>query len=372
MAALSLLCACISPSLILAQKVTDEVAVSRKCWNFPTDAAPESGLASDITAVFFAAAGGRISAVETVSGKNAWNAELGGRAVSNILVHGSDVIAVTAPVAEAGKEGTASLRSLSKATGIVNWTVPVRLSERYFLGTTPSGLISVSSEGDVKLLGYQGGFPLWDRSLSGQLAAPPHIDAVYVIVPIRSGKTHVISAVNGSVVSTFESTPRVQSQARVAERWVVSGDDRGNLIVNNFLTGKLQWKFKAGAKWTYVEGTKFGIAAVSADNFVYMLSVEHGSVIWKRRLPGRVSGVPALSDSYVIIASYGENTAHVIDLANGRIVNQITLGENNSFTESPVLISDDSFAAATNSGISLWSFVPCAPNQKAALNVPPK
>jgi hypothetical protein len=62
----------------------------------------------------------------------------------------------------------------------------------------------------------------------------------------------------------------------------------------------------------------------------------------------------------------------VIELQTGRITNLVSLPEKSSFAESPILISDGSVAAVTNSGVTLWSFNGCGTNKKAALNVPPR
>ena len=355
-----------------AQNSADGVAVSNKCWDFPTDSIPESGLVSDTYNIYFAAAGGRITAIDAVSGKSAWTAELGGRAISNIVVHGPDIIAVTAAVSDAGQVRNVLLRSLSKVTGIVNWTVDLPPSEKVFLGANSSGIVAVSDSGPAAMFDYRNGAALWTNSEIGQVAARPYIDQDYTIIPFRTGRTFVLSTKNGSSVSTIESPVNIETQTRAGERSIVNGDSRGNLIARDLISGKRQWKFKAGAKWIFVERTKDGIAAISADNFVYMLSAYRGSVRWKRRLPGRISGSPAFSDSYAVLASYGENSAYVIDMRNGRIVNLVSLAENSSFSDSPILISDDSVAATTNAGVSLWSFGPCGQIKKAALSVPPR
>ena len=357
-------------SLVSAQKAVDEVAVAVKCWEFETEFTPQSGLVSDTANLYFAAAGGRIAAIDAATGKSAWNAELGGQAVSNILMNGPDIIAVTAAVGDGGKLGPTYLRSLSKETGIVNWSVLLAESDGYFLGKTSNGIVAVSNGGRIELIGFKDGTSVWKIPEIGRIAADPQVDAKYVIVSVRSGRTYVFSALDGSTVSNIESTGNVETQAKVSDQWLVSGDSRGNLISRDLLTGKRQWKFKAGAKWSFIGGTKYGIAAVSADNFIYMLSADRGGVLWKRRLPGRISGSPAFTDNNIVLASYGENAAVVIDLHSGRIVNQITLTENNSFNGSPILLSDDSVAAVTNSGVSLWNFGACISNKKAALIAP--
>jgi outer membrane protein assembly factor BamB len=322
--------------------------------------------------LYFAAAGGRVTAIDTATGTPAWNADLGGSVVSNLLVRDSDLVAVTAAVAAKSGDVSPHVRSLSKVTGIVNWTAPVVPADRYFLGSVGNDVGVVSSTGVSDLLEAGSGKSVWRTKALGTLASNPRIDSSTFIVSVTPGKTYILTASRGSITGSFATIVNEVTHAKVGDRRLVSGDARGNLESRELPGGSRRWKFKAGAKWIQVAETKYGIAAFSADNFVYMLSPERGSVIWKRRLPGRISGIPAFSDSYTIAASSGENSAYVIELKSGRIVNQINLGENGSFSESPVVVSEDSVAALTNSGIALWSFGPCNGNKKAALNAPPK
>src|SRR6476620_8539697 len=196
---------------MIAQKSAEETPVSNKCWDFPTESTPDSPLVSDTTNIYFAAAGGRITAIDAATGKSAWNAELGGRAISNIVVRGTDIIAVTAAIDDGGKLRSASLRSLSKVTGIVNWTAEIPSSEKYYLGVSSNGIIAVSDTGSAAAFALRDGSAGWSRPASGQLAAKPDIDEEYTVIPLRAGRTVVLSTKTGEQVSTIESPANVET-----------------------------------------------------------------------------------------------------------------------------------------------------------------
>ena len=355
-----------------SQKSADDVAVSSRCWALETEAEPESSLVADGRNVYFAGKGGNIASVDAASGNRVWNADLGGRSVSNIIVQERDLIAVTAAVDETGKPTRSVLRSLSKSTGIANWSVPVTTSERYFLGSTAAGIVAVAAEGSVALFDPKDGDTVWKRPLAGAVTGNAHVDDRNVIVSLMPASVVVMSTIDGSIVSTFPLPLSADTLTSAGGKQVVTGDARGNLMSHSVSDGSREWKFKAGAKWTFVQNTSSGIAAVSADNFVYMISPERGAITWKRRLPGRITGFPALSEDFAIAAAYGESIAYVINLHDGRIVNQITLPENGSFVESPILVTGETVAAITNAGLTMWSFSSCGANKKAALNAPPR
>lgn len=350
-----------------AQKIKNESAFATVCWNRFDDLALSSPLVSDGENVYYASLGGRITAIETAGGQSAWNAELGGRSISNILVRDLDVVAAIAVVGESAKINDSSLKSLSKKTGIVNWSTRLPAAERYVLGFTAAGIAAVSSDGNVSLFGTKIGGLLWERPSLGKLAASPFFDSEHIVISTDAGNTYVISASDGSAALRIPTPADTETLIESNGKRLISGDRRGNLTAIDFDSGRRKWRFKAGAKWTFIVQTGYGIFAGSADNFVYMLSSERGDVIWKKRMPGRILQSPAVSDSFAIVAAYGEDSSYIIDLNSGKIVNRISLEENSSFTNSPVFVSSESVAAATNSGVTLWSFGGCAMNRKAAL-----
>ncbi len=326
------------------------------------DVLPLGPIRSDGKNIYFVADGGVVTAIGGESGTPEWRAELGGKVISNLLIRNGEILVVTAP---SGGPETATLRSISNATGTVNWTAAIHYSKMYFLGDLARGIGAVGSDGSAHLLRWNDGSIIWSRPVTGTISSAPQFGTEHILLPLRSGNALAISADDGSVVKGYTSAFPAESLVEIPDRAVVEGDDRGNLIAFAAKSGNRLWKFKAGARLSFIAAAGSRIVAISADNFVYMLSLERGNVIWKRRLSGRVVGDPALSVKYLIAAATGESSAFVIDLKNGRFVNQITLPEGSSFVASPVNVTTDRVAAVTSTGISLWSFGTCKQTEKA-------
>jgi len=353
--------ALISSALATAgQKPRDETATISKCWELPIEVIPAAALQSDGRRIYFASNDGVVTAIETGTGKTSWTADLGGRINSNILVRERDVVVSTMAVGNDESAAPATLRSLSKETGIANWTNRIDYSDKFVLGNTGAGIVVVGSNGSAALLGANDGTTLWKRSILGMVGAPARIGGQHIAIGLQSGENYLLSIADGSIVSKFSTKYPAEAIAEIFGKGIVTGDTRGNLTARTASNGERVWSFKAGAKLSFITETVYGVAAVSADNFIYLLSPENGDVIWKKRLSGRILAEPAVSDKFFITAVYGENALYIIDQQTGRLVNQINLPEQASFSQSPILVTHESIAAATNSAIILWSFGPCS------------
>ena len=122
----------------------------KKCWEYKVEGLPSNPLASDDRKIFFSTEAGGVHAIDAKTSTNVWTTELGGDIVSNLLVTDSSVFVVSNPVANDGNDVNASiLRSLSKETGITNWSVRLPFSERIFLGGTQNSLIAVGRAGSI-------------------------------------------------------------------------------------------------------------------------------------------------------------------------------------------------------------------------------
>ena len=347
------------------QKKEEQKALNR-CWNISSLSPADQPLSSDGRSIFFVSDGGVINSVDASTGIATWKAELGGKVISNLLVRTTDLLAVTAPVGETPQTAAAILRSLSKETGIVNWSSKLSPAERFYLGAANDNIVVVGDTGMIYLVPKDGGAAFWHSKVTDQVASSPLIDDRRILVPTISGKTFTVSVIDGNVRANHSAKYPSSSLAVIAERSLVIGDTRGNLTSYNLETAQKSWRFKAGARWYSVVEADKKILAISADNFVYMLAPRRGNVIWKRRLSGRIAGEPAILDNLMVVAGSGESSAYVLDLANGRFVNEITLPDGDVFLSAPVKVSPRTVAMATRAGISLWSFDSCDELKKAA------
>jgi hypothetical protein len=87
-----------------------------------------------------------------------------------------------------------------------------------------------------------------------------------------------------------------------------------------------------------VTATDNGLLASSLDNFAYFLSLNKGSLVWRRQLPGRISARPLTSSDGALFTPFSTDSAIVLNLHDGKSANTLPLGEENSSAAAPIAI----------------------------------
>ena len=82
------------------------------------------------------------------------------------------------------------------------------------------------------------------------------------------------------------------------------------------------------------------VVAASLDNFAYFLSLNKGSLIWRRQLPGRISARPFTSSDGALFTPFSTDQAIVLNLRDGKTANTLPLGEENSSSAAPVSVNN--------------------------------
>jgi len=98
---------------------------------------------------------------------------------------------------------------------------------------------------------------------------------------------------------------------------------------------KLRWKRRTGAGVQAVVASDDGVLASSLDNFAYLLS-KNGSVLWRQLLPGRVPARPLMASDGALFTPLSTDSAIVLSLKNGKPLNTMPMGEENSSSAAPV------------------------------------
>ena len=309
-----------------------EITLSR-CWVYPTT---ETGLAlaSDSAHVFIGADGAK---VETLSpdGKKIWATELGGDLSSNLLPSEKGLLLATSTERPAGEKAASVLRSLSKETGITNWTLKLPDAERHFLGLNNGAVIIVSKSGTIESVDTTDGTIKWKRDIADGFVAEPVFSTAGVIVAAKANQIFSVSIATGEIESLRKSVYAVTSLGELASGEIVAGDERGNVLTLNG-TDKPLWKFKSGGEISRIFVSGENILATSHDNFIYYLSARKGDVDWKKRLAGRVLQLANIADKYVVSMSFEENSAVFTDLATGKVAGQIVFGDGERLVSPPV------------------------------------
>jgi len=305
-------------SRLVAQTTASQVEFA-KCWQF---AEPESEiveLSADSRVVFASTGDARITSVAPATGEKLWSTEIGGSIVSNLLTFGDRLYLVAHRGNSPGDP--ASLKSLTKETGIVAKDLPIHRGERYYLESDASGIIVVSSSGDVYLVSAGGDQILWHRKPTGSVVGKPYINGGAIVLSSAERNLIRLSTKTGEIdfIKQLPYAPSVVFSSRSGDLFY--GDARGNL---SSVTER--WTLKLGAQVSELFELDGTLIVSSYDNFLYRISARNGDVKWRRRLAGRIAGTSLATDKSLLVFILGDPTALLLEPKRGRTVGQIALG----------------------------------------------
>lgn len=327
----SLAAACIFaffPTHMIAQENHSKAITTEKCWEYaPAD--PDtvtSSLAGSL--LILKGQSGRLEALNSQDGTKEWSAEIGGEILSRPVYNNERIYLVSAA---ASPNGTAKksihLRSISSMTGLPIAMTELPASDSYVLQTSDGRILAIGSSGNLNA------FDLdlkreWNISIGGAVTAGP--------ISFKEGATFAsddsvirhVSLASGEVLDRFPGDSLPTSITRDESGTIYLGDDRGRLYRIDGGTGKVVWAFKSGGRFESIIPGNRHIFAASVDNFLYKISASRGSVIWKRRLPGRILGDPLTGSDLLIVSVVGEGSAYIIESDKGKIVGKIGFDDN--------------------------------------------
>ena len=305
-------------SRLVAQTTASQVEFT-KCWQF---AEPESeivALSADSRAVFTSTSDARITSVARTTGEKLWSTEVGGSIASNLLNFGDRLYLVAHRGNSRGDQ--ASLKSLTKETGILVKDLPIHRGERYYVESDASGIIVVSSSGDVYSVSASGDQILWHRKPTGSVVGKPYINGGAIVLSSAERNLIRLSAKTGEIdfIKQLAYAPSVVFSSRSGDLFY--GDARGNL---SSVTER--WTLKLGAQVSELFEVDETLIVSSHDNFLYRISPRNGDVRWRRRLAGRIAGTSLATDKSLLVFILGDSTAILLEPKRGRTVGQIALG----------------------------------------------
>lgn len=347
----------LSPLPVSSQNGGRPATPIKKCWEY--DAESLSEIASDNDRLFISQSGARVDAVNASTGQKIWSTELGGEPVSNIAVGDAGLFVVTVSNgANAKKAGFSVLRSLSKDTGITNWSVQLPRSGTAYLGIVPGNIVFASLGGDVAALDRKSGQILWKRSIPSGLSTVPRFTPDSIVFGTNSKEIIVLSPANGTIRLQTKAAFLPTSVIKIADNELVWGDQRGNVVYFGMENKEIKWKLKGGAQISHISSTGDDLLVTSLDNFIYRVSAGNGNILWKKRQAGRVTNAPVVTMDFAVVITNGERTGHIVDPENGKLINQLSLTEGNDFLRSPVILGN-SIVFPTATGLIAYNLSGC-------------
>ena len=158
----------------------------------------------------------------------------------------------------------------------------------------------------------------------------------------------------GHTVWRYRTRKPLRAPVAVFENMVYAGTADGYVYGIDRVTGRLKWRVRTGAAVQAVLAEGRCILATSLDNFVYCLSPQRGTKLWKRQLAGRVAAPPLILNDSVLLAPLAGDECVILSLEDGKKTNSVYVGEDNN-TEAAPLFTAETLLITTREGLLAFS-----------------
>lgn len=223
-------------------------------------------------------------------------------------------------------------------------------------------ILSIDRSGLISSFRKKNGKNIWSKNFFTKIDQY-FISNSNVLIVTTEDKIIEISLDSGTVIKTSKTTKPITSVIATTDNNLVWGNSIGEIFFVSTDRNKILWKVRTGGNISSLSETRHSVIATSFDNFVYSLSKKNGKIIWKKRVSSRITEEPTIFEDYAVIVSSGNSIATVIDIHNGRSINQISLGNNDFFISSPIL-TKNILVFHTFLGISAFASGDCS-NKKS-------
>ncbi len=339
-----------------------------KCWAYEGETAaniPMVPAANGFLYIPLADAG--VAAVETATGKQAWQSGLGGeiRAMQMAqLADSKKLIVVTEQQSDKKDDSSLVLQAISEDTGVTAWRKELPFLRGVSLIIKGGIAVLVSEDGNITAFNVNDGEIIW------QASEGPKITAITALSPANGGKSFIVirpeekkliemSLETGKAGQTYALSGSYLTPKLATGDLIIFSDAIGNVSAVSLLNGAPVWNARAGAEVSDVSATDLGLLVSSNDNFVYLLSASRGDRKWKRKFAGRLMGKPVLHENYGLFVTAAGTDAVILNLNNGKFVNGVSLTNKAFFTGSAVG-AGGGFALSTSQGVFYYSPDGCA------------
>lgn len=323
-------------------------------WRYQSDQISNLTPAADKTTVFLPLSGGTLLALNAPDGKLLWRTEAGGEFSAAPTTDDRCVYAATQYSEPDQKRVHGTLRALSKSTGVTLWmrTLPAPLGGSLVAGQ--NALFAGSSDGRVYAFDKRTGLTLWINEYSEGFSSEPLLSGQLVYLGSDGGTLLALEQSTGHLVWQYRTHGAIPGPIAIANGIVYFGSGDGYVYAFSEVRAKLLWRRRTGAAVQAVVVVDNGLLAASLDNFAYLLSLNKGSLVWRRQLPGRIPARPVTAVDGALFTPLSTDSAIVLSLHDGKAANTLSLGEENSSSAAPIVI-DNLVLISTSRGLLAFS-----------------
>lgn len=310
-------------------------------WKYESNLTLNLTSAGDGERVYVPLAGGTIVSLRAVDGQLNWRSEMGGELSASPVADGRGVyVASETGKPETGaRRATGALRALGREGGVTQWMRTLAMPLRGTLTLANGKLFAGGSDGKIYAFDSKTGEALWSYEYSAPFNSQPVVAGSRVYIGSEDGNLLALEESTGKLLWHYRTKGAVRGPVANGTGIVYFGSGDSYVYALNAATGSLLWRKRTGAGVQAVVRAGEELLVASLDNFVYKFSLA-GARLWKRRLPGRISSQPLVTQNAALFMPLSSSVGVVLDLRTGRPVNLLPTGEEISTSASPIAVGD--------------------------------
>jgi len=310
-------------------------------WRYESSLTLNLTPAFDDTRVYLPLAGGTIVSLMAANGQLNWRSEMGGElSASPVADQGGVYVASETGKPESGaRRATGALRALGREGGVTQWMRTLAMPLRGGLTLGNGKLFAGSSDGKVYAFDSKNGEARWFYDYGAPFNSQPVVSGSHVYIGSEDGNLLALEESTGKLLWHYRTKGAVRGPVANGNDLVYFGSGDGYVYAVNAASGRLVWRKRTGAGVQAVVRAGEELLVASLDNFVYRFSLA-GARLWKRRLPGRISSQPFVTQAAALFMPLSGSSGVVLELRDGRQVNLLPVGEEITTSAAPIAVGD--------------------------------
>ena len=310
-------------------------------WRYESNETLNLTPAADQQRIYLPLAGGTIVSLMGSTGQLIWRSEMGGEfSASPVADERAVYVATETAKPETGtRRATGGVRALGREGGVTLWMRTLAMPLRGNLTLANGKLFAGTGDGKVYALSALNGEVRWIYDYGGAFNSQPVVSASRVFVGSEDGSLLAIDEQTGKLLWRYKTKGAIRGPAANGTELVYFGSGDNYLYALNASDGRLVWRKRTGAAVQAVARVGEELLAASLDNFVYKFSM-NGKRLWKRRLPGRISSQPLVTQTAALFMPFSSSSAVVLELRDGHQVNLLPTGEEIATSAAPVAVGE--------------------------------
>jgi outer membrane protein assembly factor BamB len=321
--------------------VSDRVDFSQPLtisWKYESNFTLNLTPAFDSERIYLPLAGGILVSLMGATGQLNWRSEIGGElSASPVADQRSVYVATETGKPETGaRRATGALRALGREGGVTQWMRTLAMPLRGAL-TLANGKLLGGGDGKIYSFDLSDGQVRWTYDYGAAFNSQPVVSDAHVYIGSEDGNLLALDENTGKLLWHYRTKGAVRGAVANGNEVVYFGSGDGYVYALGARDGRLIWRKRTGAGVEAVVRAGDGLLAASLDNFVYKFSLA-GARLWKRRLPGRISSQPLVTDLGALFMPFSSSAGVVLELRDGRQINLLPTAEEIATSASPIAV----------------------------------